>query len=94
MFEMLMDFDYQAIRQAMLAAYFLTIVFPIAVMYFSYHNSSYDDNQTTGLSQTSIHTFSDKQPIADRRKTLRFFTLFRLKIMPTDNEDAHSFSVV
>ena len=42
MFELLMDFDYQAIRQAMLAAYLLTIVFPIAVMYFSYHSSAYD----------------------------------------------------
>ncbi|PQD95352.1 hypothetical protein CYL18_08665 [Pradoshia eiseniae] len=94
MFELLMDFDYQAIRQAMLAAYLLTIVFPVVVMYVSYHSSTYAENQTTGLSQTSIHIFNDKRIIDDRRKTQRFFTIFRLKVMPTDNEDNHSFSVV
>ena len=94
MFELLMDFDYQAIRQAMLAAYLLTIVFPVVVMYFSYHSSTNAENQSTGLSQTSIHTFNGKRMIADCRKTHRFFTIFRLKVMPTDDEDSHSFSVV
>ena len=94
MFELLMDFDYQAIRQAMFAAYLLTIVFPVVVMYFSYHSSTSAENQSTGLSQTSIHTFNGKRMIADCRKTHRFFTIFRLKVMPTDDEDSHSFSVV
>lgn len=94
MFELLMEFDYQAITQALDAAYLMTIVFPIAVIYFSNHNSSLTQNQTIGLAQTSIHTFNDKCKIADRRKTQRFFTLVRLKVMPTDNEDAYSFSVV
>ncbi len=94
MFELLMDFDYQAIRQAVLAAYILTIVFPIAVIYFSNYSGTAAEHQTIGLSQTSIQIFNDKHTIADRRKTQRFFTLFRLKATPTDDEDAHSFSFV
>ena len=94
MFELFMHVDYQAIRQAVFAAYLLTIVFPIAVMYFTNHNGSFAEDQTIGLSQASILYVNDKCNVADRRKTQRFFTLFRLKVMPTDNEDAHSFSFV
>ena len=94
MFELLMDFDYQAIRQAMLAAYLLTIVFPVVVMFFSYHSSTYQKIRRPACPKHPYTLFNDKRIIDDRRKTQRFFTIFRLKVMPTDNEDSHSFSVV
>ena len=34
MLELLIEFDYQTIRQTLLAAYIMTIVFPIAACYF------------------------------------------------------------
>lgn len=88
MLELLIEFDYHTIRQALLAAYLITIVFPIAACYFfTKQNTLLNDKY-----QASFEAKQNLMPIRfssffDYRGTQRFFTTVRRKSGPTDSDE-------
>lgn len=88
MLELLIEFDYQTIRQALLAAYLMAIVFPIAACYFfTKHSAALKDKY-----QTAFKAKQDLLPIQlnssfDYRGAQRFFTTVRRKSGPTDSDE-------
>jgi hypothetical protein len=88
MLELLIDFDYQTIRQALLAAYIMAIVFPIAACYFF-------NKQSTLLNDKYQASFEAKQELMpirfscffDCRGAQRFFTTVRRKSGPNDADE-------
>ncbi|WP_110929205.1 hypothetical protein [Bacillus massiliglaciei] len=88
MLEILIELDYQAIRQALMAAYLLSMVFPLAAFFFvSGQNNAFKENNVENLAGK----LSGHQPVSrhvfDRRGMQRFFTLFRIKQTPGDPDD-------
>ena len=88
MLELLIEFDYHTIRQALMAAYIMAIVFPIAACYFF-------TKQNTVLKekyQASFEAKQDLMPIRingffDCRGAQRFFTTVRRKCGPNDSDE-------
>lgn len=95
MLELLIEFDYQSIRQALWAAYILAIVFPIAACYFF-------NKQGTILNDKYQASFEAKQglmPIRfssffDFRGAQRFFTTVRRKSGPKDSDEPSLLQIV
>lgn len=88
MLELLIEFDYHTIRQALLAAYIIAIVFPIAACYlFTKQGTILNDKY-----QASFEAKQDLMPICfsclfDYRGAQRFFTTVRRKSGPNDSDE-------
>ena len=88
MLELLIEFDYHTIRQALLAAYIMAVVFPLAACYFF-------NKQGTILNdkyQASIQAKQAQLPVRfsyfyDYRGLQRFFTTVRQKSGPVDSDE-------
>lgn len=88
MLELLIEFDYHTIRQAMLAAYIMAIVFPIVACYFFTKQGSLLNHKY----QASFAAKQDLIPIRstclfDYRGSQRFFTTVRRKSGPNDSDE-------
>lgn len=88
MLELLIEFDFQTIRQALLAAYIMTVVFPLAAFYFFNKQSTVLKNKY----QASIQAKQNQTPICfgcffDYRGSQRFFTKVRQKSSPDDSDE-------
>jgi hypothetical protein len=88
MLELLIEFDYHTMRQALFAAYLMAIVFPIAACYFFHKQGIF-------LNDKSQASFEAKQNILllrcsgffDYRGAQRFFTIVRRKSGPLDSDE-------
>ena len=88
MLELLINFDYQTICQTLLAAYIMTIVFPIVTCYF-FHK------QGTLLNEKYQASFGAKQELLpipfirffDFRGIQKFFTTVRRKNGPNNSDE-------
>ncbi len=88
MLELLIEFDYQTIRQALLATYIMAIIFPIAACYFFYKQETFLNDKY----QASFEAKQDLLPLRfscffDYRGAQRFFTIVRRKSGPLDSDE-------
>lgn len=88
MLELLINFDYQTICQTLLAAYIMTIVFPI-VSCFLFNKQG---TQLNNKYQASFEAKQELMPIRfscffDYRGVQKFFTIVRQKNGPNDSDE-------
>lgn len=88
MLELLIEFDYNTINQALLAAYIIAIVFPIAACYFFTKQGAFLNDKY----QASYEAKQDLMPLRfscffDYRRVQRFFTSVRRKSGPNDSDE-------
>lgn len=95
MLELLIGFDYQTIQQALWAGYIMTLVFPLAAVYFL-------NTQSTKLNhkhQALIQAKHARIPINfdryfDYRMLQAFFTKVRQRSAPDDSDKANLLDIV
>lgn len=92
--ELFIEIDYQTIRQALLAAYIITIIFPIVAVFFLNKQNRWLSNKYHATVQ-SIESVTVKFDCCfmDFRGFQRFFTTVRQKCGPDDSEEPPSFSL-
>ena len=95
MWELLLEFDYQTVRHALLAGYLLTFIFPLATFYIINKQQSHLNDKY----QASLHSDHGKAPVYagnvfDWRGVQRFFTYIRQKDSPGDSDEPNLLIIV
>lgn len=95
MWELLLDFDYQTVLNAMMAGCILALFIPVSAIYFIHKNDFF----TQGKGQDAHQILQLKHAYIsaeffDRRGIQRFFIVIRRKESPDDSDEPASLLVV
>ena len=90
MIGLLIEYDYDVIQQTLVIAFLLSVVFPLAALFVLQRQSKvlFSNHYEEETNQPILKN-NKEQPIIDKRNSQRFFTLFRIKVNPGENEPIH-----